>query len=1092
MKTRNLLIPILLLGLAPATYAVPVRVAMNAVSTTMTLATKDEGTAIATGEPVNKIYDFDAPAGEYLLTAYATDGKTVNGTIAISVPEGTDLAEFKIITNTAYVTNKYEDGTAWTVDNGDYTLDITVNSREGERYEVTCGKSTTAGRNTFLALNGNSYNLAFVPSEAHQAEGYTTLYKGGTLTFNVNLSGAIPLGEDYSITVPADAELQIGLKFFHFIDFTEIEPKSVTAEGGTKTYTYYLSQGQVYNYRTWKPGGLTQGGYFTMSANPAERPQLGFAEADYSAFDPHKVNHDPQSNEGYETGDILVNINERGHLSMNVGETFTAHAMRMWELTDNSTNNYFIEPDFHYTVVGLDGRPLDGVVEISQKPGSAWADIEAVGTGTAIVLVNYDAIGLNFYSKADKKAYMGGEYWGAIWPENTGVYVVSVGEGTASVEPNMTINSDYNNGALKLAGKNVDAEHDVFYYLDTEPGALYTFSPEGAVSVTMASPVVGERSTSFAGFSTEGVTDNGDGSYTLLLRHGRQIVRLTDASGRSAYQVLTARKCRREIVNASRPGSNIFQPGDKVKIQYSGLFHPANKIAGIYNMSAYVTYNGVPNGSSLILGSGQYTFGSAASAQAVTVDIPADHDVAAVPEIVMDKGVIQVNGYGDPIGNHRTISPLAGRSPNFTAVPHKTYFGSIPDVAIKLTAYMEFPIRLDCDTEDAKIEVTFDGKALEPGEDGLYAGTYGTYSVVASKPGYRCFRGTFDISDDAEGLQTFVVAMEQSADAWDGKTIAKPAQEDGVYLIAKASELAWLADHVNVGNASAPARMVNDIDLGNYDWTPIGTASKPYSASFDGAGHTVDGLYINKPAAMYQALFGYLKDGSVNGVEVRGSVTAKQHLAGVVAYVHQNSTVSRCANHAAVSGSGTNVGGVTGYLATATSKVADCYNTGSVTGTTNVGGVSSGNVKDAVVSNVYNIGEISGNTVGACIGGTADKPNVTNAFCVKEYQITAGQTLVSEDEMRSGRVAWLLGDAFGQEIGTDAYPLLGGKKVLYDAAADTYYNEGGTSGIGNIDAGAGLDGAVYYNLQGVSSPVPFKGFNIVRLADGSVRKMIAR
>lgn len=1091
MKSRNLLIPLILSGFVPAAQAVPVKVTMNTVSTAMTFASATTGEAVETGAPADKVYSFDAPAGEYILTAYASDGKTVNGTIAIAVKDS-EAADFKIITSTVYATNKNADKTAWTAAAGDYTLDVTVNSREGERYEVTVGNSTTAGRNTFLALNGNSYNVAFVPSEAHQAEGYTTLYKGGTLTANVNVSGAIPLGEDYSITVPADADLQIGLKFFHFIDFTEIKPKSVTAEGGTKTYTYYLSQGQVYNYRTWKPGGLTQGGYFTMSANPAERPQLGFAEADYSAFDPHKVNHDPQSNDGYETGDILVNINERGHLSLAPGEKYAAHAMRMWELTENSTNNYFIEPDFHYTVVGLDGRPLDGVVEISQKPGSAWADIEAVGTGTAIVLVNYDAIGLNFYSKADKKPYMGGEYWGAIWPENTGVYVVSVGEGTASVEPNMTINSDYNNGALKLAGKNVDAEHDVFYYLDTEPGALYTFRPEGAVSVTMASPVVGERSTSFAGFSTEGVTDNGDGSYTLLLRHGRQIVRLTDASGRSAYQVLTARECRREIVNVSRPGSAIFQPGDKVKIQYSGLFHPANKIAGIYNMSAYVTYNGVPNGSSLILGSGQYTFGSAASAQAVTVDIPADHDVAAVPEIVMDKGVIQVNGYGDPIGNHRNISPKAGRSPNFTAVAHKTYFGSIPDVAIKLSAYMEFPISVVCDVEDAEIAVSFGGKPLEPGEDGLYAGTYGTYSVVASKPGYRCARAAFNIDDDAEGLQTFRVVMEQSDDAWDGKTLAEPVSEDGVYLISKGSELAWLASRVNAGNAASPARMVQDIDLGNYDWTPVGSAQKPYSAAFDGAGHTVDGLYINKPTALYQALFGYLKDGSVSGVEVRGTVTGKQHVAGVVAYVHQKSEVSRCANHAAVTGSGTNVGGVTGFLATATSKVSDCYNTGSVSGTTNVGGVSASNHKDAVMQNVYNIGAVSGKTVGACVGGTAAKTDVTNAFCVKEYQITAGQTLVSEDEMRSGRVAWLLGDAFGQEIGVDPYPLLGGKKVLYDAATDTYYNEGGTSAVGDISVEAGLDGAVYYNLQGVSSPEPFKGFNIVRLADGSVRKMIAR
>lgn len=102
-------------------------------------------------------------------------------------------------------------------------------------------------------------------------------------------------------------------------------------------------------------------------------------------------------------------------------------------------------------------------------------------------------------------------------------------------------------------------------------------------------------------------------------------------------------------------------------------------------MSAYVTYNGIPNGTSLTLGKGQYTFGSSASAQAVTVTIPADHDVSAQPTFDLTEGVIQVNGYGDPIGNHRFINPETGRDANFKAQAHKTYFGVIPDIRIPVS-----------------------------------------------------------------------------------------------------------------------------------------------------------------------------------------------------------------------------------------------------------------------------------------------------------------------------------------------------------------------------------------------------------------------
>lgn len=501
------------------------------------------------------------------------------------------------------------------------------------------------------------------------------------------LADDAPGGKEYTISLPADANLALGIKKTHFTVFENVEPVRTEITGDTKKVTYSLAGNQTYNYRTWREGGLTQAGYFTMTSNPDRLPVLSFTEADYEAFAPGTIRHDVQWNKGYETGDILVNINERGHLRLQVGDTYEAHAMRTWQLTNNSVANYFMEPDFHYTVIDTEGNPSTGVIEIDNAHTGTdpWSLIRAVGRGTAIVLVTYDAIRVNYYSGPTRTPYMGGEYWSAIWPENTAAYVVTVGEEETSMQPNMVINEAYNDGAKKNAGKYVDAEHDVFYYLDTEEGCYYTFRPDGVENVEMAYPTIGERMATYTGFGTEGVTVNADGSYTLLLKEGRQIVRMTDASGHAAYQVLTAKSCHREITNVSREGSTTFHPGDKVKIQYTGLRHPANKLAGIYNMSAYVTYNGVPNGSSLVMGSSQYTFGSSAPAQAVTVDIPADYDAKTRPELVMSEGVVQVNGYGDPVGAHRLIDRTTGRSTNMSAVAHKTYFGMLPEVRIPVT-----------------------------------------------------------------------------------------------------------------------------------------------------------------------------------------------------------------------------------------------------------------------------------------------------------------------------------------------------------------------------------------------------------------------
>lgn len=1083
--------------------ATPVELTMNKVSTSMTLVSEQTGESVDVGQPAGtatKVYTFDAPAGRYLLTAFATDGTTVNGTIAIDIAEQTELQKLLLITCTVNATNQHADKTPWTVENGDYSIDLKLSTREGQLQESTIGKSVNDGRYTFLALEGHTYYLSLIPSAEHVAEGFTTCYRQGTLNFNVNISAPIPVAQDYTVTVPAAAQFDLGLKFAHFVDFTKVEPVRSVTEGETKRITYSLGLGQTYNFRTYMDGGLTQAGYFIFSEEKDKQPKLEFTEASYHAFDPHGIKHSVEANEGYETGDIFVNINPRNHLVLKPGESYDAHAMRTWQLTENSTNNYFMEPDFHYTVLDLDGNPSTSVVSVEQTPGSAWAKLKGVGAGEAIVLVTYDAIGLNYYPKGEKTPYMGGEYWGAIWPENTAAYVVTVGEEATGIRPNMTVNERYNQGALKLAGDNVDAEHDVFYYLDTEEGYSYTFRPEGVSSVTMARPSIGERMALYTGFGSEGVTANADGSYTLLLREGRQIVRLVDAAGRSVFQVLTAKKCHREIENVTRPGSHIFQPGDKARVQYSGLRHPANKLAGIYNMSAYVTYNGVPNGTSLILGAGQYTFGSVPSAQAVEVDIPADHDVTAQPRISMTEGVIQVNGYGDPIGNHRTISPQAGRSPNFTAVAHKTYFGSIPDVVIPLSPYRDFSIRVECDVEGAEITLSDASGRLTAGADGLYTGTYGTYTVEARHSGYRCLREEFTIGDDADGLQTFAVTLVPAAEScWDGKTLIEPMKDSaGRYLIASGAEMAWFASAVNGGEYTASGRLVGDIDLGDYDWTPAGTASRTaFAGTFSGEGHRIDGLYAVAPEGDYIGLFGYIQGtaaspAAITGVTVSGTVTGKRYAGGVAGYIGQYAALDTCANYASVRATGKFAGGVAGILSAKTSSVANCYNAGAVSCTdVHAGVVGAINAGCVDIRNIFNVGDVEDNaTASACVGSTVDKEGIVNSFAVSACTVGGDCEAVGAERMASGEIAFRLGDAFGQLIGTDPFPTFGAPKVLYDAAADRYYNDGEESVDEITDTTAAA--VMYYNAQGVASRRPFRGLNIVRYSDGTSRKIMIR
>ncbi|MCR4918787.1 MAG: DUF4465 domain-containing protein [Prevotella sp.] len=666
--------------IAANAWSTQVEVTMNAkskiIKSLQNIATNE---SLPVGEPTgNNKYSFDVPEdGCYRLTAAAADGETISGSILLDIDA--DHTAFTIYSPEVRVKNAN-----WQYDT-DYTLSLKVTDKAGQVVSTTLGDYTT-GNKMFLVFNGNTYYLDLIPSAEHLAEGYLTTTYTGTVSFNPTIQAEAPMSYAYSVTVPADAELFIGTKTAHFVPFKGVEPEQVETTAAGKVYTYRLADKQKYNYRVTAPGKLTHAGTFTMSGDETQRPALSFTDADMTAKSPQFIDHDVAANGGYNVGDIFLNINAAGHLQLQqVGDSYDLLPMRNWELVDGITSNYFIEPDFHFTVVNLQGEADQSVVKVENE------QLTAVGEGTALVLVSYDAIHLDAWTKAERKDFVGGADWGAIWPENTGVFVVSVGQQAEGITPNIVINKDYLTTVTpwgggdpidtKLSMENVDAEFDVLYYLDTEAGFSYSFKPEGAASVTLARPVIGTNAASYNGFTTEGVTKNDDGSYTLLLTEGRNIVCLTDAAGRSLYQVITAKPCHRDILVDGQAVQSV-KPGDAVTVQYSGLYHPVGKLAGIHNFQAFLTYERATEGITVNKSkSNQYTLASTPTAQAVTFTVPADF---AGSEIELTDGVMGIGGFGDPVGNHRATSKLTGRAPNFTAISQSAVFGRVPAVTISV------------------------------------------------------------------------------------------------------------------------------------------------------------------------------------------------------------------------------------------------------------------------------------------------------------------------------------------------------------------------------------------------------------------------
>jgi len=163
---------------------------------------------------------------------------------------------------------------------------------------------------------------------------------------------------------------------------------------------------------------------------------------------------------------------------------------------------------------------------------------------------------------------------------------------------------------------------------------------------------------------------------------------------------------------------------------------------------------------------------------------------------------------------------------------------------------------------------------------------------------------------------------------------------------------------------------------GGKGWQPIGTTSKnaKFAGSFDGQGHEICDLFIDRPAKSNMGLFGVVSWGGVieNVSLMNATVTGYSGVGGLVGWNRGTMSNSYCTGR--VTG-GWRVGGLAGHNS---GTVSNSYCTGRVTGGWWVGGLAGHN--SGTVSNSYCTGIVTG---GWWVGGLAgyNSDNVSNSYC---------------------------------------------------------------------------------------------------------------
>ncbi|MBO6125046.1 MAG: hypothetical protein J6P55_04200 [Bacteroidaceae bacterium] len=371
-------------------------------------------------------------------------------------------------------------------------------------------------------------------------------------------------------------------------------------------------------------------------------------------------------------------------------------------------------------------------------------------------------------------------------------------------------------------------------------------------------------------------------------------------------------------------------------------------------------------------------------------------------------------------------------------------------------------------------------------------------------------------SESTKDEHNFVEGFCSYCDALDESYSMTPNQE-GYYEIGTANQLKWFAVLVNKGgdNMAANAVLTADIDMKGAPWpNSIGNwiNNIGYQGHFDGQGHKIENLEYTTNKG-YHGFFGVLIDGAiVENFSIYGDVINEAYdavapvayaknqetpvyirnihsylnitssskdrkVGGILANGNNGTTyVDRCVFSGTLKSTiKTNCGGIIAYFQNNTSSlvhITNCLFDGRIESTANdayCGGIAGYVGTDNsvyTITNCLSVGTIDAPVAGSIFGYARNKGAGSN----NNYIISGGTTYgmvkdncsstdnlateVTAEQLASGEVAYNLGEAWGQFIGTDNVP-----SPLSELAV-SYVGEAGYATMYDTTTGYELNGDV--------------------------------
>jgi uncharacterized repeat protein (TIGR02543 family) len=184
------------------------------------------------------------------------------------------------------------------------------------------------------------------------------------------------------------------------------------------------------------------------------------------------------------------------------------------------------------------------------------------------------------------------------------------------------------------------------------------------------------------------------------------------------------------------------------------------------------------------------------------------------------------------------------------------------------------------------------------------------------------------------------------------KTITLRANWIPIWIeISSAAEL----DNIK-NNLSASYILIADISLSSYsNWEPIGSTGSPFRGIFDGNGHKITNLNINRNTENI-GLFGSVYNSELTNIILENVNVVGENRVGALAGDVHNSIITNCSSTGTIKANYWYAGGIVGDVSG--SKIINSYNTGNVTANSGSGGIA-GATYGTEITNCYNTGNIT-------------------------------------------------------------------------------------------------------------------------------------